>query len=74
MNASEIPNEDTYLIKEITPSEIDVNLLEIGVMEGKTIRLIAKTPFSGTFAFEIGANMICMRASEAQLIKVTSQN
>ena len=73
MNASEISQDNTYMIKEIMTSEIDVNLLEMGVMEGKTIRLAGKTLFSGTFAFEIGENTICMRPSEAKLIMVVPQ-
>lgn len=74
MNASEISPDNTYLIKEIMMSDIDVNLLEIGVMEGKTIRLAGKTLFAGTYAFEVGENTICMRPSEAKLIMVIPQN
>ncbi|AFL85126.1 Fe2+ transport system protein A [Belliella baltica DSM 15883] len=74
MNASEISPNNTYLIKEIMTSDIDVNLLEIGVMEGKIIRLAGKTLFAGTYAFEVGENIICMRPSEAKLIMVIPQN
>ncbi|MFD2033874.1 ferrous iron transport protein A [Belliella marina] len=74
MKASEISRDITYLIEKVIPSEIDVNLLEIGVVEGKTIKLIRRAPFSGAFAFQIGENFICMRTAEAELIQVISEN
>jgi Fe2+ transport system protein FeoA len=70
MKASEMPLSSAYLIKEIKDSPLQVNLLEMGVWTGKSIRLLHSAPFGGSLAFEIGENVVCMRPLEAALIMV----
>jgi ferrous iron transport protein A len=70
MKASEIPVLQTFKVKAVADSPLQMPLMELGIRPGKSIRLLHKAPFSGPLAFDIGSSQVCIRIEEAHLIEV----
>ncbi|MBW3469557.1 FeoA family protein [Arthrospiribacter ruber] len=68
IKASDIVQDKEYHILGFEDSDLQINLVEIGIMVGKSIILRHKAPLHGAIAFEVDGNMVCMRPSEAELI------
>jgi Fe2+ transport system protein FeoA len=66
--ASELEIGTLNYISRLQDSDLQINLLEIGIRVGKSIILQHKAPFGGALAFEIAGVLVCMRPSEASLI------
>ncbi|MGF1637609.1 MAG: ferrous iron transport protein A [Cyclobacteriaceae bacterium] len=70
MRASELPINKVFYIHAILESSIQVQMLELGILVGKQIKLQHKAPFSGAMAYEIDQTRVCIRLQEAELIEV----
>ncbi|MCH7409802.1 ferrous iron transport protein A [Belliella sp. DSM 111904] len=70
LSASNMPADIAHKIIKLDDSNIQINMMEMGLGIGKTIVRCHKAPFGGAIAFEIEGNMVCMRPSEAFLVKV----
>ncbi|MFC4871428.1 FeoA family protein [Negadavirga shengliensis] len=70
MTADQLHLDEEKIIDSVNESPISINFLEMGILPGKTIKLISKAPFSGPKAFLIGGSIIALRRSEAVLIQL----
>jgi len=71
MKASGLYPQEIYRIDEVAESPIQAQMHELGILEGKSIRLLHKAPFNGPLVFEIGSSKICISIQEAAYIHVS---
>ncbi|MDF2158223.1 FeoA family protein [Algoriphagus sp. CAU 1675] len=70
MTADQLPVSRSALIKEIKDSPLRINLMELGFLPGKTIKLQHVAPSNGPMAFCLDDTMLALRKSEAALLDV----
>lgn len=67
---SSIPNGTEVVVQKILPSDISVKLLEMGIIEGKLLKVLYRAPFGDPMAVDIGGYVLSLRTDEADLIEV----
>jgi len=61
-------------VSELPHSALRVKLLEMGVVEGRELRMMFKAPFGDPIAIDINGYMLALRLDEADLIDVVQLN
>ncbi|GGF28877.1 FeoA family protein [Echinicola rosea] len=72
--ADTIQQGEVAIIDKILPSELTLNLMEMGFLPGKRISLLQRAPLKDPMAFRLGNTVIALRKTEAQLIEVILEN
>jgi ferrous iron transport protein A len=67
---SSIPNGTEVLVRKIHASALSVKLLEMGLFEGKQLKVLYRAPFGDPMAIDIGGYVLSLRNDEAALIEV----
>lgn len=70
MTADTLPINKSGKIVEILPSQLKINLMELGFLPGREISLQYKAPSCGPMAFLMEETLLALRQSEAALIRV----
>lgn len=65
-----IPNGTKVVVRKIHASALSVKLLEMGLFEGKQLRVLYRAPFGDPIAIDIGGYVLSIRNDEAELIEV----
>jgi ferrous iron transport protein A len=58
------------VVREISVSALKVKLMEMGIMEGKELRVLYRAPFGDPMAIDLGGYVLSLRNDEAELIQV----
>lgn len=58
------------MVREISVSALKVKLMEMGIMEGKELRVLYRAPFGDPMAIDLGGYVLSLRNDEAELIQV----
>ncbi len=61
-------------VNELPGSKLRVKFLEMGVVEGREMRLLFKAPFGDPIAVDINGSVLALRLDEADLIDVIQLN
>ena len=69
-SADKLKINESAIILEVLESPLKINLLEMGFLPGKELRLLHAAPFNGPLAFKIDGTTLALRISEASLIKI----
>ncbi|AWW30582.1 ferrous iron transport protein A [Echinicola strongylocentroti] len=72
--ADTIKKGEVAIIDKILPSELTLNLMEMGFLPGKRISLLQRAPLKDPMAFRLENTVIALRKTEAQLIEVILEN
>lgn len=59
---------DSGIVRAITPDELSAKLVEMGIFEGKELRVLFRAPFRGPIAVDIEGYTLSMREDEARLV------
>ncbi len=70
ITADTMPLSRSAIIREISDSPLKINLMELGFLPGKKIRLNHIAPRGGPMAFRMEDTILALRKSEAILIQV----
>lgn len=65
-----IENGTRVVVREISVSALKVKLMEMGIMEGKELRVLYRAPFGDPMAIDLGGYVLSLRNDEAELIQV----
>ena len=71
---SNIADGTSVLVSHIEKSDLRVKLLEMGITEGKLLKVLFRAPFGDPIAVNIDGYVLSLRKDEAQLIQVQSQD
>lgn len=74
MKLSKIGIGERVKVSELPQSALRVKLLEMGLVEGRELRLMFKAPFGDPIAVDINGYMLALRLDEADLIDVVQLN
>ena len=67
---SNIANGEEVSVVGIQSSELRVKLLEMGLLEGQTLRVLFRAPFGDPIAVDVNGYTLSLRLNEAQLVLV----
>lgn len=70
---SEINVGQTAIIQKVRQSELKVKLMERGLIQGKSLKLLYRAPFGDPIAFDVEGYVLSLRLDEAMLIDVEIQ-
>jgi ferrous iron transport protein A len=59
---------DKGVVKAITPDDLSAKLVEMGVFEGKQLKVLYRAPFNGPIAVDVEGYTLSMREDEARLV------
>jgi Fe2+ transport system protein FeoA len=66
--------ENTWArVTQIQPGPIAPRLVEMGFFEGSEVRVLYKAPFKGPLAVDLGASVVALRQSEAEMVWVVDE-
>ena len=65
-----IPNGTEGVVRKIIASDLAVKLLEMGIIEGKQLKVLYRAPFGDPMAVDIGGYVLSLRNDEAALVEV----
>lgn len=65
-----ISNGTEVVVQKITASTLKVKLLEMGIMEGRRLKVLFRAPFGDPIAIDVGGYVLSLRNDEAELIEV----
>ena len=65
-----IPNGTEVVVRKIIASDLAVKLLEMGIIEGKQLKVLYRAPFGDPMAVDIGGYVLSLRNDEAALVEV----
>jgi Fe2+ transport system protein FeoA len=66
--------ENTWArVTQIQPGPIAPRLVEMGFCEGSEVRVLYKAPFNGPLAVDLGASVVALRQSEAEMVWVVDE-
>lgn len=65
-----IPNGTEVVVRKIIASDLAVKLLEMGIIEGKHLKVLYRAPFGDPMAVDIGGYVLSLRNDEAALVEV----
>lgn len=68
---SKIANGEEVDIVRIESSNLRVKLLEMGLLEGQSLRVLFRAPFGDPIAVDVNGYVLSLRLNEAQLVHVT---
>ena len=68
---SDVKNGEQVSIQNIASSVLRVKLLEMGMLEGQSIRVLFRAPLGDPIAVDINGYILSLRKSEAQLVTVS---
>ncbi|GAB5417259.1 MAG: hypothetical protein Crog4KO_08690 [Crocinitomicaceae bacterium] len=69
---SHIQNGQQVEILSIASSVLRVKLLEMGLLEGQSIRVLFRAPLGDPIAIAINGHLLSLRISEAELVTVSN--
>ena len=69
---SEISNGDSVQVIEVLQSTLKVKLMEMGMIQGKALRVLYRAPFGDPIAIDVDGYVLSLRKDEAKLIEVES--
>ncbi len=67
---SNIANGEEVDIIQIESSRLRVKLLEMGLLEGKSLRVLFRAPFGDPIAVDVNGYVLSLRLNEARLVHV----
>ena len=67
---SKIKNGETVTVRQIEESSLKVKLMEMGLIEGKELRVLYRAPFGDPMAIDVDGYVLSLRNDEADLISV----
>jgi ferrous iron transport protein A len=70
VSLKKIPNGTRVVVREIIASALKVKLMEMGIMEGKEVKVLYRAPFGDPMAVDLGGYILSLRNDEAELIQV----
>lgn len=71
MTADRMALNQEMIIEKLDSSELTLNLMELGFLPGKKIRLLIIAPLKDPMAFFLDNSIVALRKSEARLIQVS---
>jgi len=69
---SNIRNGEIAIIRKLKNSSFKVKMMEMGLVEGKLLRVLFRAPFGGPIAIDVDGYTLSLRKDEAELITVDS--
>lgn len=69
---SDIPNGQEVNVLSIASSVLRVKLLEMGLLEGQSVKVLFRAPLGDPMAIDINGYVLSLRLNEAQLVSVSS--
>jgi len=69
---SDIPNGQEVNVLSIASSVLRVKLLEMGLLEGQSVKVLFRAPLGDPMAIDINGYVLSLRLNEAQLVTVSS--
>lgn len=69
---SNIQNGKQVKIHSIASSVLRVKLLEMGLLEGQSVRVLFRAPLGDPIAVDINGYVLSLRISEARLVTVSN--
>lgn len=70
---SSVPFDQPCVITNVLESPIKSKLLEMGLVEGKELKVLFKAPFGDPIAVSVGDYVLSLRLDEANLIEVEEE-
>jgi len=55
----------------VAPPELTLQMMEMGLVKGRSITLLRKAPFGGPVAIELDGSILSLRRDEAELVLVS---
>lgn len=71
---SNIKNGEMAIIRKLKNSNFKVKMMEMGLVEGKILRVLFRAPFGGPIAIDVDGYTLSLREDEADLIFVDLKN
>ncbi len=71
---SNIKDGEGAIIRELRNSSFKVKMMEMGLVEGKKLKVLFRAPFGGPIAIDVDGYTLSLRKDEAELIWVNSTN
>ncbi len=62
------------IIRKLKNSNFKVKMMEMGLVEGKILRVLFRAPFGGPIAIDVDGYTLSLREDEADLIFVDLKN
>ena len=69
---NDYPNGTTLIVKSVADNLLGTKLTEMGIVEGKKMRVLYRAPFGCPLAIDMGDHVLSLRKAEARLIMVAS--
>ncbi len=69
---SNIQNGQQVEVLSIASSVLRVKLLEMGLLEGQSVRVLFRAPLGDPIAIAINGHLLSLRISEAELVTVSN--
>jgi ferrous iron transport protein A len=67
---NELPNGAKIKVISIADSDLGAKLSEMGLIEGKEVRILYRAPLGCPLAIDMGGHVLSLRKSEASLVLV----
>jgi Fe2+ transport system protein FeoA len=71
---SNIRDGQSVIVRSIEESKLKVKLMEMGLIEGKRLKVLFRAPFGDPIAFDVEGYVLSLRKDEASLITVEYQS
>lgn len=71
---SKIRDGQSVVVRSIDESKLKVKLMEMGLIEGKKLRVLFRAPFGDPIAIDVEGYVLSLRKDEASLIAVELQS
>lgn len=68
-----IENGSSAIVQGITQSDLRVKLMEMGITEGRFLKVLFRAPFGDPIAVNVDGYVLSLRKDEAELIQVERQ-
>lgn len=69
---SNVPNGHSVLVQKVAISSLRVKLMEMGIVEGKRLKVLYRAPLGDPIAIDVEGYVLSLRIDEAELINVES--
>lgn len=70
LKLSNVANGQMVVVHAIAASDLRVKLLEMGLVEGKQLRVLYRAPFGDPMAIDVEGYVLSLRKDEAVLVDV----
>lgn len=67
---SHIADGTTVEVVNVSSSDLRVKLLEMGILEGQSLRVLYRAPFGDPIAVDVNGYVLSLRLDEAALVNV----